>query len=244
MAANTLIGTVVKVESIRQNAEMTQASRNTANTPGNMTGEHHDEVGGQADGDVAQERRLAAELEGRQQRRQGDHHKAEEEDHVEDLLARGVLDDVDGYGDDVPQDEVSLTVSSADSLPSNTERPALTMLTLSQMFSTSESWWLERKMVLPSSLSWSRMSRTSFCPTGSSPLDGSSRTTSSGSLRRACAMPKRCSMPLEYLSRVRCESWGRPTISMRSADFSWSIPSSMPKNCPYSASPFSAVRNP
>src|SRR5450759_3437958 len=40
MAANTLIGTVVKVESIRQNAEMTQASRNTANTPWNMTGEN------------------------------------------------------------------------------------------------------------------------------------------------------------------------------------------------------------
>ena len=73
-----------------------------------------------------------------------------------------------------------------------------------------------KSTVLPRSCRSSMMRLTSTRPTGSSPVIGSSSSTSSGSLMSAWAMPTRCSMPLEYLRRCVSAACSRPT-SPRSA---------------------------
>jgi hypothetical protein len=63
--------------------------------------------------------------------------------------------------------------------------------------STSDSWWLERKIVVPSELSFSSSSRISWIPCGSRPFVGSSSTSSRGRRTSAAASPSRCRMPSE-----------------------------------------------
>ena len=66
------------------------------------------------------------------------------------------------------------------------------------IFSTSESRWLETKTARPCSPASRRTSsRISRMPAGSRPFVGSSRMSTAGSERRACAMPTRWRMPSE-----------------------------------------------
>ena len=97
------------------------------------------------------------------------------------------------------------------------------MATRSQSASASERMWVEKKTVLPSCLSCSIRSRTSRRPSGSSPDIGSSKKTSLGSCRIACAIPARCSMPLENLRNctpltsvrpTRCEHFLHPALAV------------------------------
>ena len=62
---------------------------------------------------------------------------------------------------------------------------------------TSLRMWLDTSTVLPRSASPRMVARISWMPAGSSPLVGSSKISSSGSLSRVAAMASRCFMPRE-----------------------------------------------
>ena len=72
-----------------------------------------------------------------------------------------------------------------------TSRPRSTIAALVQTSSTSASRWLDRNTVVPPATSSTSRSRTSRMPCGSSPLVGSSRTSSRGARSRAAASPRR-----------------------------------------------------
>ena len=75
-----------------------------------------------------------------------------------------------------------------------------------------------KNTVQPRSRSRRIRARTSRRPSGSRPDIGSSRMTRSGSLMSACAMPTRCSMPLENLRSGSRRSLPMPTSSSSAFD--------------------------
>ncbi len=95
------------------------------------------------------------------------------------------------------------------------------MATRWQIFSISESWWLEMKIVRPSLFSERMRSRTCLIPMGSSPEMGSSRNRMSGSCSRARMMLSFCSMPREnsriLLRRKRARSTFSSSASILAA---------------------------
>ena len=95
--------------------------------------------------------------------------------------------------------------------PTPRSSPLLMIATRSHSASASDRMWVEKNTVLPSCLSCSIRSRTSRRPRGSSPDMGSSKKTSFGLCRMACAIPARCSMPLENLRNCTPFTSVRPT---------------------------------
>ena len=90
---------------------------------------------------------------------------------------------------------------SSATVPLATRRPSLTIATASHSRSTSSSWWLENRTGTPASRA--RSTRTSLMtstPTGSRPLNGSSRTSAIGSWTSAVASCTRCWLPSESCS--------------------------------------------
>ena len=70
------------------------------------------------------------------------------------------------------------------------------------------------KTVRPSSSTNDRIIwRKAAMPDGSRPFDGSSRISSSGSLRRLRATPSRCRIPIEYAFTFRSAFAASPTRS-------------------------------
>src|SRR5829696_8911530 len=77
-------------------------------------------------------------------------------------------------------------------------QPTLLMITTwSTVWATSLSTWLETRMVRPSSARWRSSPRSHAMPAGSSPLAGSSSSSTGGSPSRAPARPRRWRMPRE-----------------------------------------------
>ena len=83
-------------------------------------------------------------------------------------------------------------------VPSAISRPARITPTRSLTCSISPIRWLESSTVRPPCASALMNARISAMPAGSSPLVGSSRISSSGSLSSAAATPSRCFIPIEY----------------------------------------------
>ena len=91
------------------------------------------------------------------------------------------------------------------------------MTTSSTVCSTSWRRWLDTRIVLPWELRWRRKPRSQRMPSGSRPLDGSSRTRTLGSPRRAAARPSRWRMPMLYSpARLRAAA-GMPVSSSSSS---------------------------
>ena len=90
--------------------------------------------------------------------------------------------------------------------------------------------WLETKTVLPSRPSRRISSRTSTMPAGSSPFAGSSRIRTSGSLRSAPAIPRRCFIPSEYVLTWSSARSARPTSSRARAMRARPIPEIFPSS--------------
>ena len=86
---------------------------------------------------------------------------------------------------------------SSSSLPARTRRPWSMITTRSAICWTSDRAWLETSIVRPSPASRFRKPRSQAMPAGSSPLAGSSSTSTPGSPRSAVARPRRCRMPSE-----------------------------------------------
>ena len=104
--------------------------------------------------------------------------------------------------------------SRSPSGPTLRSTPPITIATRSQVISTSGRICVEKKIVFPSLRSSRIRSRTSLRPSGSRPVIGSSRITSSGSAISACAIPIRCNIPFENLRSGRPRAWPRPTRSI------------------------------
>ena len=85
----------------------------------------------------------------------------------------------------------------------------------SQTASISESWCEETMTVRPSRPRSRSSSRISTIPAGSSPFVGSSRISSSGSDRRAAAIPRRCFIPSEKRFTGSRSRPTRPTCAAR-----------------------------
>ena len=101
----------------------------------------------------------------------------------------------------------SATVSTASS------RPSLMIATRSQMRCTSARLCEERKTVLPASRSSPASSRNVSCISGSSPLVGSSRISSSGSWNIAWIRPIFCRFPRESSPSGRSRSASKRSAS-------------------------------
>ena len=82
-------------------------------------------------------------------------------------------------------------------------RPARRMPTRSATRSTSDRLWLERKTVRPSARTSRMMACSSCCMSGSRPLLGSSRMSSSGSLMKAAMSATFWRLPLERSAFLR-----------------------------------------
>src|SRR5436309_1655383 len=114
----------------------------------------------------------------------------------------------------IPSVFMSTSVPGA---PTPRSLPPTITPTRSHNISASERMCEENITVFPSFFNCRIMSRTSRLPTGSSPDIGSSRITTFGSCRIACANPTRCSMPFEYFRSCIFRAVSRPTFfSMRS----------------------------
>ena len=90
---------------------------------------------------------------------------------------------------------------SSATVPLATRPPSLMIATASQRRSTSSSWWLENSTGTPASRA--RSTSTSLMtstPTGSRPLNGSSRMSAIGSWTSAVASCTRCWLPSESCS--------------------------------------------
>ena len=101
-------------------------------------------------------------------------------------------------------------------VPLATSPPSLMIATASQRRSTSSSWWLENRTGTPASRA--RATRTSLMtstPTGSRPLNGSSRMRAIGSWTSAVASCTRCWFPARAAPRGRPPGSRRPTCSIQ-----------------------------
>src|SRR5215475_2994356 len=106
---------------------------------------------------------------------------------------------------------------SSSSRAAASSRPWSMIRTWSTVWATSASTWLETTTVPPRSAN-PRMNRRSQCiPAGSSPLAGSSRTSTPGSPSRAPARPSRCCIPSEYVLTRRSPAPVSPTSSSTSS---------------------------
>ncbi len=94
--------------------------------------------------------------------------------------------------------------------------PRWITVTWSQTCWTSARRCDEKKTVVPDSTMSLTMFLTSTIPTGSRPMLGSSKITSSGSLISAWAIPMRCCIPLLYFPILSFPRPSSPTILMSS----------------------------
>ena len=85
----------------------------------------------------------------------------------------------------------------------------------SQVRSTSSKRWLERSTVAPRAFSSRSRSMNTFCISGSRPLVGSSRISSSGAAMKAHTSPTFCLVPL-LIFRIfpLSSSWKRSVSSL------------------------------
>ena len=112
------------------------------------------------------------------------------------------------------EDRSSLTLAWAIRRP----RPMTT--SSSAMPSSSLMRWLDTSTVRPSSASSRRKPRIQRIPSGSSPLTGSSSTSTGGSPSMAAAIPSRCAMPSEKPPVRLRPAAERPTSSEHVVDAS------------------------
>ena len=108
--------------------------------------------------------------------------------------------------------------ASSDIVPCPIRRPAAKMPIRSQTDWTWLRRWLDRRIAIWRSVtSERRRSRISLTPSGSIAVVGSSRIRTSGSLISASAMPRRWSMPREYVSVFESARAASPTCSRASS---------------------------
>ena len=112
----------------------------------------------------------------------------------------------------VARTRTPLPASSSSRMPSATIRPLPMISRRSATASTSRSRWLESRTVPPRSAKSRSTPRIQRMPSGSRPLAGSSRISTSGSPSRACAEPE----PLAHAERVLAHAlagrgWSSPT---------------------------------
>ena len=88
------------------------------------------------------------------------------------------------------------------------------MATDSQRSSTWSSWWLENRTQHPDRACSTSTRPMASIPLGSSPANGSSRTSRSGPCRRAAASCTRCWLPWESSSTL---DWARSAMPRRSS---------------------------
>ena len=125
---------------------------------------------------------------------------------------------------------VGASASASSTVPVQATRPSRMMAMRVQSSCTSLRMCELKSTVFPRSCRSWMMRLTSTRPTGSSPVMGSSSSTSSGSLISAWAMPTRCSMPLEYLRRCVSAARSRPTSLSRASTRSRLRLASRPKS--------------
>src|SRR6185437_10612514 len=109
-----------------------------------------------------------------------------------------------------------LAVSSVTG-PCATRRPWSMITTESMVCATSASMWLETSTVPPSAANPRSRPRSQRMPSGSRPLAGSSRISTSGSASSAVARPSRCRMPSENPPIRRPAASVSPTRSRTSS---------------------------
>ncbi|OUD97207.1 hypothetical protein CMMCA002_10660 [Clavibacter michiganensis subsp. michiganensis] len=123
------------------------------------------------------------------------------------LLAAPATSAMARSGADVSMTRSGMECSNSSArVPWKIIRPSARMPSTPAIFSISSRRWLETITVMPWPARSMRRERTSSMPAGSSPLVGSSRTSSEGSRARAMAIPSRCFIPSEYrrTSLSRC----------------------------------------
>ena len=96
-------------------------------------------------------------------------------------------------------------------------RPLAMMTTSSHTSSTRSSWWLEKMTPTPAAARSRTTSVIVAMPIGSRPLNGSSRTSSSGSWARATASWMRCWLPCDSSSSLDFVRSARPIRSSQRA---------------------------
>ena len=103
--------------------------------------------------------------------------------------------------------------SSSPSVPVASARPLSITATRSQTCSASSSRWVLRNTVAPRSRSPRTIVLTSWRPTGSSALVGSSSMISAGSPSSATPSPRRCCIPFENVPTRSSPRSASPTVS-------------------------------
>ena len=101
--------------------------------------------------------------------------------------------------------------------PAATMRPLAMMTTSSHTSSTRSSWWLEKMTPTPAAARSRTTSVIVAMPIGSRPLNGSSRTSSSGSWASATASWTRCWLPCDSSSSFDLARSPRPIRSSQRA---------------------------